>query len=604
MPIELLEYQQAIRQVGRLRDGDQREGVREDGSRYTKPAKLGTWRVTSTDTRALGAVASIYGGEVIDWPDSPNGERQVYTTSTALDVIIVPATFGFRQDLELWDGVLCDRRCDGIRESIRDVECLCAPAVAEGRPRLCKPVTRLSVMLKGVEGLGLWRLDTRSFYAAKELRGSVELVERTGGAGHLLPARLFLDPRSRKVRKRDKGGNVVMRDGRPVVETRRFIVPVLTLDVTPEAFALGAGAVQRAALAPVAEAERERRRLALEAGPVDDEGPAELEAGPPPFTPVPAGAAGNGAPVVGSIAEQVARAGAAPARGRGSERSTTPTLPATGVDVGAPAPVTPPPAPEPAAAAPPVDDDDDEDAVDAEAEDEVEDPAAALEHLRQVAPTADIEDAVTVEDEDVGDAPAAPRERSSAERIAARARKLGLDHHLVVNADTKGRLSSAKDLSEQGVARVFTVLAKIADGELKLVESYPRQRFDGEVDEGPILCALDSDGNPILPPHPDQGALELDGGAPGPETIPTAAEEAPAPPPAPDPVDDPGWSIQRFHEEARAAGVAGPELMDEARRIAWDELAGDNPTSLRHALTMPGLPGRLRVFIEARRGQG
>jgi hypothetical protein len=203
----ILDLQRRIREAGRIRIGQ------KDAGRGF-PKKLDTFRLTSPDRRAIEQAAGMYGGKPEPW-DAPAGRQwQVVTGVDELDVIVPPSDMAFSQHYELWSGGGCQRRCDGFTEQITDGPCLCDPDERE-----CKPHTRLSVMLRELVGLGVWRLDTQGFYAAVELSGAVQVVQAAAGAGVMLPARLRLEQRQ------------IRRPGQP---TRNFAVPTLDVHVTPE----------------------------------------------------------------------------------------------------------------------------------------------------------------------------------------------------------------------------------------------------------------------------------------------------------------------------------------------------------------------------------
>lgn len=207
--MSILDLQHRLMEAGRIRIGQQ---VPTSGGK-TRPAKLDTFRLTSRDRRRIDAAAELWGGEVAEW-SSPNGQQwEVVTETTELDILVPPEQMAFSQHYELWSAGGCQRRCDGVTESITDQPCLCDP-----EERQCNIHTRLSVMLRDLPGLGVWRLDTSGFYAAVELAGAVEIMSLATGAGAVLPARLRLEQRSVK---------------RPNEGVRRFAVPVLDIEVTP-----------------------------------------------------------------------------------------------------------------------------------------------------------------------------------------------------------------------------------------------------------------------------------------------------------------------------------------------------------------------------------
>lgn len=213
----ILDLQRRLREIGRIRIGEQRVSAK-NGKKY--PAKLTTFRLTSQDGAVISQAAETFGGEPRRWADAPAGEQfEVVTESSSLDVIVPPTGMAFSQFYELWSGGGCLRRCDGRRELISDSECLCDPSARE-----CKPHTRLSVILRDLPGLGVWRLDTQGYYAAVELSGVVEVCQQAAERGQMLPARLRLEQREVK---------------RPNQPTMHFAVPVL--DVAVDFAALLAG---------------------------------------------------------------------------------------------------------------------------------------------------------------------------------------------------------------------------------------------------------------------------------------------------------------------------------------------------------------------------
>jgi recombination directionality factor gp3-like protein len=277
----ILDLQQRLQEVGRIRMGQQ---VPTKGGKR-RPAKLDHWRLTSRDEQRLAAVAELYGGTVQPWVGR-DGEYEVYTGSDELRVLIIPGQ-ALSQWWEMWSGGGCLRRCDGHHELLSDGPCLCpaayderAEASAANPPKACKPTTRLAVLLPDVPGIGHWRLETHSYYAAVELAAAAGLLEEATRRGALLPARLRID-----VRRKVAGG-----------QTTVYPVPVVDLDVTTQALLQlqdGGGVVQGEVLAlpapvdgaqgastppPVPVAEQS-------AGRSLDEGLAAVAAPPPPAAP-------------------------------------------------------------------------------------------------------------------------------------------------------------------------------------------------------------------------------------------------------------------------------------------------------------------------------
>jgi hypothetical protein len=205
----IIDLQRRLAEAGRIRIGQQVAS----GNGRKRPEKLTTFRLTSGDRTRIEQAAQLYGGTPQQW-DAPAGPQwEVVTAADSLNVIVPPADMSFSQHYELWSGGGCQRRCDGRSESISDGPCLCDPDKRE-----CNIHTRLSVMLRDLPGLGVWRIDTSGYYAAVELQGAVEVVQLAAGRGQMLPARLRLEQR------------MVKRVGQG---TRRFAVPVLDVEVSP-----------------------------------------------------------------------------------------------------------------------------------------------------------------------------------------------------------------------------------------------------------------------------------------------------------------------------------------------------------------------------------
>ena len=258
--MSILDLQRTIAEAGRIRIGQQ---VPTSNGR-TRPEKLGTFRLTSPDRQRIEEAAVLFGGVVTPW-EAPAGKQwQVITGTAELQVIVPPQAMAFSQHLELWSAGGCARRCDGVTEVLSQQPCLCDPEQRE-----CDYHTRLSVMIRDLPGLALWRLDTQGWYAARELAGAVEILTLAAGRGLMIPARLLLEQRS--VKRPGK-------DGKP--QTLRFAVPRLDLGITPGELlltgsppagvplaALTAGAPPERRLTPVPQIEGPRPTIAEQSAP-------------------------------------------------------------------------------------------------------------------------------------------------------------------------------------------------------------------------------------------------------------------------------------------------------------------------------------------------
>lgn len=281
----IIDLQRGIAEAGRIRIGQQ---VPTGGGR-SRPEKLSTFRLTSADRRRIEEAARLFGGDVTPW-EAPAGKQwQVVTETAEMEVIVPPSAMAFSQHYELWSAGGCQRRCDGATEALTEQACLCDP-----EERACDIHSRLSVMIRDLPGLALWRLDTQGWYAARELAGAVEILQLAAGRGILLPARLLLEQRS--VKRPGK-------DGKP--QTLRFAVPRLDPGITPGELLLSGSAPAGIPLAAVTDGAPSAPRLT----PVP-----RIEAPQP------------------TIAEQSAPPPARPAR-----RNAAPEIPASGRRRGTPA---------------------------------------------------------------------------------------------------------------------------------------------------------------------------------------------------------------------------------------------------------------------------
>jgi len=248
----ILDLQQKLRQLGRIRAGETVETAK--GAR--RPSKLEHFKVTSHSKRIIEQVAELYGGTVVPW--TPNngtaedGQWAVTVTADRIPILLPPQSI--TQWYELWTGGGCVRRCDGQVEQKSGQRCICDPDPAK---RQCAVTTRLSVILREVEGLGVFRLDSKGFYAAAELPQIAAFLEY---AGSYVEAYLALEPRKD------------VKDGK----TRHWLTPVLDVDITPAALLAGgtaAGAIAagrpREAITPP------EQRTALPGGPPSGVAPPE-----------------------------------------------------------------------------------------------------------------------------------------------------------------------------------------------------------------------------------------------------------------------------------------------------------------------------------------
>lgn len=230
----LLDIQRRGQQLGRIRLGQ--TVMTKDGKK--RPTRLDTFRFTTQSRIAAEAIAELYGGEIKDW----NNEFEVITAKSAIGVTVPPRDQVVSQWYEMWTKGGCARRCTSQIEQISGGPCLCphaddpddiaqVEAAAKERARLaamnppqaCKTVTRISVMLPDLPGLGVFRLDTHSYHAAVEIGDAAALMQAARDQGVFLPAVLRIDHRQR------------VANG----QTKKFPVPVLEVMATFRQIASG-----------------------------------------------------------------------------------------------------------------------------------------------------------------------------------------------------------------------------------------------------------------------------------------------------------------------------------------------------------------------------
>jgi hypothetical protein len=255
----VLDIQRRGQQIGRLRIGQQ---VQASNGKM-RPARLDTFRFTTGSRTTADAIAALYGGKVREW----EREYEVITGQSEIGVQVPPRDEVISQWYEKWTKGGCERRCDSQHEQISNGPCLCphaedlsdADEVARkalersdlaklNPPQACKLVTRISVQIPDLPGLGIFRLDTGSYYAAVEIGDSAALMQVARDRGVFLPAILRIEHRQRVA-----GG-----------QTKKFPVPVLEVLVTFRD--LATGAIERGGVAAQLPPAPGEQRRAITAG--------------------------------------------------------------------------------------------------------------------------------------------------------------------------------------------------------------------------------------------------------------------------------------------------------------------------------------------------
>jgi hypothetical protein len=288
-----------VNELGRIRLGEKAQSG--------APKSLSTFRLTSYDKGVLDAAQAIYGGQVKPWTDAPDpGMFQLITTVAAIDILIPRSLQNVTQSYELWTGGACQRRCDGRMCVLPEqdvVPCVCAADGLSGADRECDVITRLSIILPRLPGLGVWRLDTGGWHAATTIPSTLELL-------------MALDPRPmvpavlRAVQRSSKG----VEKGRTV--THRFVVPVLDAPgitigqlvdgASHDPALLGDGQPERPAPPTAAERAAARRAQIEATTSAPDAVPTVGAAAVPADAPPPPGPSAGDADIVGGEVIEVA----------------------------------------------------------------------------------------------------------------------------------------------------------------------------------------------------------------------------------------------------------------------------------------------------------
>jgi hypothetical protein len=231
----VLDLQRRSQQIGRIRIGQQVPA----SSGGTRPERLTTFRFTTASRSTAEAIAELYGGTVRPW----EGQLEVITEKSEIGVTVPPRDAVISQWYEMWNKGGCIHRCDSLHDRITGGACVCPqpadPADPESvadnarnrarlakmnPPQACGLITRINVMIPDLPGIGVFRLDTGSFYAAGESGDKADLMEMAREHNVFLPATLRIE-----WRKRLAGG-----------KTTNYPVPVLEILSTFRAIASGA----------------------------------------------------------------------------------------------------------------------------------------------------------------------------------------------------------------------------------------------------------------------------------------------------------------------------------------------------------------------------
>ena len=218
MPI--LDIQKRARELGRIRTGHKAS----NGA----PTKLSQFRLTSASKPLLEKVAELYGGEVRQWTPAGGAQQwEVYTEADRIPIMVPPQPVS--QWYETWTAGGCVHRCDGETDYISGEAC----DPESDLHQQSKPTTRLNVVLRDVEGIGVWRLESHGWNAALELPQAAEFLAQAGG---YVEGWVALEERVSKAIINGKA------------QTRKFLVPIIEIGVTPAQLMAGEGRVATPAM--------------------------------------------------------------------------------------------------------------------------------------------------------------------------------------------------------------------------------------------------------------------------------------------------------------------------------------------------------------------
>ncbi|WP_240659768.1 hypothetical protein [Streptomyces sp. WAC 01529] len=188
-------------ELGRIRTGYSRPNPKPKGRPI--PVRSETFIFTSHSRDYVAAAAEQWGGKVEGWTPQNSKIEQFRVITKAREIrAIMPSGDPLSQAYEMWTGGGCARRCDGEREQKSGQPCLCLAQYGPEWHRrsareVCRPTSRISVMLPELPDLGVWRLDSHSYYAADGMAGSVDTVLQATGGASMMPVRMWIEQTTR-----------------------------------------------------------------------------------------------------------------------------------------------------------------------------------------------------------------------------------------------------------------------------------------------------------------------------------------------------------------------------------------------------------------------
>ncbi|MFG1659030.1 hypothetical protein ACGFIY_21110 [Micromonospora chersina] len=244
MPGRILTLQRSLRELGRLR-----AGWTETKNGKTFPVKSKTWLLTSPTRDYIEAAAELYGGTVERWKPQGNGAEQwrVVTDTNTIDALLPPGD-PLSQSYEMWSSGGCQRRCDGETEQQSKKPCVCLATFGEKfylepPTRVCRPHTRLGLIVPELPDVGLWRMESHGFYSANEIPAMVDLIKSRVDASLVVPIALRIEPRTRVANGKTKQfiAIAVGLRGATAQQILAGEVPAMSINGSPQQQAVGGG---------------------------------------------------------------------------------------------------------------------------------------------------------------------------------------------------------------------------------------------------------------------------------------------------------------------------------------------------------------------------
>lgn len=200
MGARIMTMKRQAAELGRIRTGYSRPN--SDPKKRPIPVKSKTFVLSSHSRDYVAAAAELWGGTVEEWTpqNTTIAQYRVITGASELRAIL-PQGDPLSQSYEMWSGGGCARRCDGETEQKTRQSCLClaqyGPDWHERGPReVCRPTSRINVMLPDLPDLGVWRLESKSYYAADAMAGGIDTVLQATEGKSLMPVRMWIEQRT------------------------------------------------------------------------------------------------------------------------------------------------------------------------------------------------------------------------------------------------------------------------------------------------------------------------------------------------------------------------------------------------------------------------